>query len=188
LRELPGGTAAKALHAPADAAGLERERGHPNAGQSARHDPRERLEVVIDVDSEPVCSHSAREVYADRGDLPVLHPHTGVVGTVLRASVSLDAFFRECGHQNALEQPHVRDHIANSDDRVPHELSGSVIRDLPAAVGFHKIDPLAAVPALAHRQLARAGPSSQRVDGRVLERQEHVRQLVALPSGTDALL
>ena len=72
-------------------------------------------------------------------------------------------------------------------DRIADELAGAVVGDAPAAVGLDHLDALRAVEVLADaaaRRVARAPPA--RVDRRVLEQQQHVRQLAGLPALADA--
>ena len=103
------------------AAGLTDQRGHLHAVEPAGDDPRERLEVVLDVDRPAVGGHAARDVDADRRDLAVLHPDAGVVRAVLgarpRAGHALGAQRR---HQAPLQRAHVRHDVidrARSDSR-----------------------------------------------------------------------
>src|SRR5205807_4057220 len=63
---------------------LPKQRGHPNPVKPAGHDPRERLQVVLDVDRETVGGHAVGQVDPDRGDLPVLDPHAGIPVTLTR--------------------------------------------------------------------------------------------------------
>ena len=57
--------------------GLLGDRRHAHAVEPARHDPLERLQVVVDVDREAVRGHAAGDVDADRADLAVLDPDAG---------------------------------------------------------------------------------------------------------------
>jgi hypothetical protein len=54
-------------------------------------------------------------------------------------------------------------------NRIADQLAGAMVGDAPATVGIDDLDPLRAIPALAHRQLVggRAAPAG--VDGRVFE-------------------
>jgi hypothetical protein len=69
---------------------------------------------------------------------------------------------------------------AQVDDRVADELSGAVIGDAAAAVGFRDLDPLHPVPVLAHRQLIGGRAATFRIDRRVLEQQQYVRDRAVL--------
>ena len=80
---------------PPDVAGLLVERGHPHVLDPARHDPLERLEVVVDVDREAVRRHAALHVDADRADLAVVDPDAGQAVADLR----LDPLVGERGDQ-----------------------------------------------------------------------------------------
>ncbi len=74
-----------------------------------------------------------------------------------------------------LESSYVREdvsvHRADVEDRIRDQLPGAVVGDLPAAVRLGDLDPLHAVPVLAHRQMAGLGATTLRVDGPVLEEQ-----------------
>ena len=86
--------------------------------------------------------------------------------------------------RHPLQAPHVLVHVvavgAQRDDRVGDELAGPVVGDAPAAVGVADFDPLHLVPLAPHRQLLLGGAAAARVDGGVLEQQQHVRDLALL--------
>ena len=69
---------------------------------------------------------------------------------------------------------------AQVDDRVADEPAGAVIGDAAAAVGVHDLDPLHPVPVLAHRQLVGGRAATFRIDRRVLEQQQYVRDRAGL--------
>src|SRR5437588_9047775 len=97
---MPGGAPAEALHLASQPARLPDQRGHPHALESAGDDPLERLQVVLDVDGEPVCGHAASDVYADRRDLALANPDAGVVRTVLGPGSGDDALVgQRCGER-----------------------------------------------------------------------------------------
>ena len=54
----------------------------PRPARTARS--RERLQVVLDVDREPVGRDTARQVHADRGDLALADPHAGIPMPLVR--------------------------------------------------------------------------------------------------------
>jgi hypothetical protein len=63
-----------------------------------------------------------------------------------------------------------------------------VVGDAAAAVDVVDLDALAAVPVVAHRQVGRQGSPPARIDGRVLEKQERVRDLAGLAARSDLFL
>ena len=63
-----------------------------------------------------------------------------------------------------------------------------MVGELAAAVDVDDVDPLRAVEVLAERQLAGERAPPARVDGRVLEQQQRVRDRVGLARGAHALL
>src|SRR5207237_467064 len=71
LGDMPRRAAAEAEHLPGEAAGLLDQRSHSHALETARDDPPERLEVVLDVHREAMCGHATGDVNANRGDLAV---------------------------------------------------------------------------------------------------------------------
>ena len=77
---------------------------------------------------------------------------------------------------------------AQAHDRVADELAGAVVGDAAAAVGLGDLDSLHPVPVLAHRQLVGGRAPALRVDGRVLEQEQHVRDRAGLARGLEALL
>ena len=174
-----GHAAAEAAEVGARAA-LRRDRRHPHALQAAGHDPLERLQVVVDVDREAVGRDPLLDVDADRGDLALPHPHAGVVGALLGARARLDALLGERRDDRLLHRAQVGDDVADAHDRVADELAGAVVGDAAAAVDVDDVDALAAVPGLAHRQLAGRRAPPARVDRRVLEQQQRVGDRVGL--------
>ena len=176
---------------------LAGQRGHPAALDPAGDDPLERLQVVVDVDRQSVGGDPAADVDADRADLARLArlpPFPAVVPSVqipVRPSIvsARDPVLGERRDHHPLEPPHVLvDVVAvgpQRDDRVGDELAGAVVGDAAAAVGVEDLDPLRLVPLGSHRQLigARAAPAG--VDGRVLEQQQHVGELVP-PGGASS--
>ena len=133
--------------------GLPGHGGHPDVIDAARHDPLERLKVVVHVHGEPVRGHAARDPHADRGDLRVGRPHARERRV---AHLGRDALVAERGHDRTLHRVHEVGHPLHGHDRVGHELSGAVVGHAPAAVRVADLDALGAVPVLAHRQVARA--------------------------------
>src|SRR5204863_198396 len=127
-------------------------------------------------------------VDADRGDLAVVDPHAGEVRALLGAHARRYALVGERGEQRALHGAHELDDVVGVHDRVADELAGAVVGDAPAAVDVDDVDALGAVPVFAHRQLALAGAPPARVDGRVLEQEQRVGDLVGLAARAQALL
>ncbi len=162
---------------------------HPDALEAAGHHPAERLQVVLDVDGEPVRRDAALHVHADRSDLAFLDPHAGEIRSVVVAGAGIrDALCAERGHDRLLKRAHVRDDVVDPDDRIADELTGSVVGDLAAPVGLDHLDPLHPIPVLAHRQLTRSRPPAPGVDGVMLEQQHHIGDRVPLAGRPDALL
>ena len=93
----------------------------------------------------------------------------------------LDPVRAERADRHPLQPPHVLVDVvavgAQGDDRVDDQLPGAVVGDAPAAVGVVDLDPLQLVPLRGHRQLRGLGAAPARVDGRVLEQQQHVGDL-----------
>src|SRR5579862_5164388 len=183
-----GDAPAYAGHLPGKSTRLADERGYPYPLQSAWDDPAEGLEVVLDVEREPMGGDSARDVHADRRDLPVLDPNAGEIRPVLGTGPGRNALLAQGGDQRLLERAHVGDHVVNPDDRVADELPGTVVGDLATAIGLDDVDPLQAVPLLAHRELARGRAPPARVHGPVLEEQHHVGNVILLARPPDTLL
>ena len=73
-------------------------------------------------------------------------------------------------------------------DRIGHELAGAVVGHAAAAVGVAHLDALGPVPVLAHGQVAGLGAPPLRVDGRVLEHEQQVRDLAGLAPLAERLL
>src|SRR5579875_3329297 len=186
---LPGAAACRhALSVGRQAGELHRKRGHPHPLQAAGNDPRERLEVVVDVDGEAVRGDAARDMDADRGDLALPDPHAGVVWPLVAARTCVDSLFRQRGDERPLERAHVADDILLPNDRVADQLPGAVVGDLPAAIGVAYLDPACAIPLLAHRQLTWTASPPAGVDRRVLKQQHRVRHPPRLARSADALL
>ena len=159
------------------AAGLARHRGHPDVVDAARHDPLERLKVVVHVHREPVRGHAARHPHADRRDLRVARPHARERRL---AHLGRNALVGERGHDRALHRVHEVGHPLHGHDRVGHELPGTVVGHTPAAVRVAHLDAAVAVPVLAHRQVGGLGAPALRVHGRVLEHEQQVGELARL--------
>ena len=151
----------------------------------ARHDPFERLKVVVHVHGQPVGRHAGGHPHPDRGDLRVARPHAGE-GRVAR--LGGDALVGQRRHDGALHRVDEVGDPIDLHDRIGHQLAGAVVGHPPAAVGVTHVDPLRAVPVLAHRQVARLGAPALRVHGRVLENEEQVRNLAGLTALAQRLL
>ena len=86
--------------------------------------------------------------------------------------------------RHPLQPPHVLvDVVAvglQRDDRVGDQLPRPVVGDAPAAIGVVDFDPLHLVPLGLHRQLLLGGATATGVHRRVLEQQQHVRDLPLL--------
>ena len=118
-------------------------RRHADAVQAARHDPRERLEVVVDVDREAVRRDAARDVHADRGDLALAGPDAGVVGPLVGARAGVEPGVGERGDDRALDRAQVGDDVDDPHDRIADELTRAVVGELAAAVDVDDVDPAA---------------------------------------------
>ena len=129
------------------------------------------------------------DVDADGGDLAIRHPHAhvadAVVGPVAGAG---DAGVVQRGDEAVLHRADVRHRRLDSHDRIADELAGAVVGQQAAAVDVDDLDALLLVPRRREREVAVAGPAAARVDGRVLEQQQEVRQLVGLAPRPHGLL
>jgi hypothetical protein len=122
--------------------------------------------------------HAARDVQADRGDLALADPDAGERAPLAR--VRLDPLGRQRGDDRLLDRADEGGDVADPHDRVADELPGAVVGEAAAAVALDDVDALRAIPVLAHRQVAGAGAPAERVDGRVVEQQQHVGLLAGL--------
>ena len=99
---------------------------------------------------------------------------------------------RERGDRHLLQPPHVLMHVVavgpQRDDRVGDQLARPVVGDAAAPVGVADLDPLHLVPLDSHRQLGRRRAAAAGIDRLVLEQQQDVRELFALPGGLEATL
>src|SRR3954463_11662015 len=121
---------------PARLAGLLADRAHLSALHSARHDPLERLQIVVHVQGESGRGPPARHMHADGADLALRRPHAGESVADLR----LHTLVAECGDEHSLQVGHVLVHAADPHDRIAHELPGAVIRHRTASVGIADLD------------------------------------------------
>ena len=168
---------------------LPRHRRHAAVVDSAGHDPLERLEVVVDVDREAVGRDAAAHVHADRRDLArLVRPHAGQP----LDRPGRDADVGQRGDDRALHAADVLVHVVpvglQAHDRVADELARPVVGHATAAVGVDDVDPLGAVPVLAHRQLGGLRAPPARVDRRMLEQQQHVLHAARLARRLELLL
>src|SRR5207342_1378618 len=89
-----------------------------------------------------------------------------------------DAVLGQRPDRDPLQAPHVFVHVVavgpQRDDWIRDQLPRPVVGDPAAAVGVADLDPLHLVPLARHRQLPLARAPPARVDGRVLEQQQHV--------------
>jgi very-short-patch-repair endonuclease len=131
------------------------QRGHLHSLQPARDDPAKWLQIVLDIDRKAVSRHAARDVDADRGNLPLANPDAGEIGPLVRTRSGSDPLQRQRFDESPLERADVADHVVQSHDRISDELSRTVVGDSAPAVGVDHIDALHQVPLFAHRQLAR---------------------------------
>jgi hypothetical protein len=179
---------------PAEAAQIARrvalldDRGHLDPVEPAGDDVAEWLQVVLDVDGEAVGGYSARDVDADRGDLPLIDPDAGVVRAIIRSAAGVEALLCQCGDERLLERADVGDDVIDADDRVPDQLTRAVVGDLAAAVGLDDLDPLHLVPLLAHRQVASGRAPAAGQHRPVLQQQHHVGNKTLLAGVANTLL
>src|SRR4051795_10067607 len=68
---------------------------------------------------------------------------------------------------------------------IADQLAGTVVGDPAAAVGVDNVDALPPIPVLAHRQLISGRAAPLRVDGRVLEQQQHVGDAAVVAGAPD---
>ncbi len=87
--------------------------------------------------------HTARDLHTDRRDLPLIGPHPRE--TVLGPRP--DSQVGERRDQHRFDTPKVTDGVPAvgklryGDDRIPDELTGSVIGDVSASICKHKLSP-----------------------------------------------
>ena len=107
---------------------------------------------------------------ADGADLAVVDPHAGVAGQTRRAG---KAHVGEGVDHKLLDGAHVgRDGVrahGHVDDRVPDQLPGAVVGDVPSPVGVHH---LGADGGGVDQDMGRVGAHAERVHVRVLEEKE----------------
>jgi hypothetical protein len=128
---------------------------------------RERRRVEVDVERVAVRRHPLRDVNADRGDLARRRREPNARQPFDSRRVHAESTQRH--DQSFLEVAAVvLDVFAvprQVQDRIADELSGPVVRRLPAAIGLHDLH----VRLLGDVQLTRLGAPPERDDGRMLE-------------------
>ena len=150
-----------------------------DAGHAARVDELEVREVDRHVERDAVIADATLDAQAQCPDLAgrgpvrvapaagmaVAPPGDDVVGGAGRDERRLERTHERAHQQAALVQP---------DDRIGHELTGAVVRDLPAALGPLDRDAASGEFIVAREDVGRVGVAAQGQDGRMLQEQELV--------------
>ena len=155
------------------------ERSHTVVRQAARDDAAEPREVGLAVEGEPVQRDaSPHQANSDRADLVVADPHPGLY---VRSTLARDADVRTHADHRFLQPPQVVDGVRSGsepEDRIPDELARTVEREGTSAVD-HANEPAACFDLVRRpQQLVGLRTTSCGEDGRVLEEDDRVRDLV----------
>lgn len=98
-------------------------------------------------------AHPSFDVEAERGDFPRPDPDAGEAGDPLR----LDPKGQKGFYQNLLQFPHVKMEVAAVEaeiqDRIPHELTWTMIGDTPAPFHLEESDPFALQADIVHQEV-----------------------------------
>ena len=153
---------------------------HLQAGVAAGIDALERFEIHVHVEREAVVAGAAADADAHARDLPAVDIHARRV----LAALGGDAEARAVGDDGALERGHEIAHAearaADVDEWIDHELAGTVIGHLPAAIDLDHGD------VAGGEHVARVGVQAQREHRRMLEQPDLVRRVLVARVG-DAL-
>ncbi len=84
----------------------------------------------------------------------------------------------ERGDDRVLHRADVGGDVGGVHDRVADELARAVVGELAAARGLDDVDPAGAPEAGAEREVVRVRAAAERVDGRVLEQEQEIGELV----------
>jgi len=153
---------------------LGRDRRHPHRGDTAGNDEVEVTEIRRDVEGKAVPGDPIASMNADRRDLAIVDPDTGV----RRAPRSRELVRRERLDEKFLNLALVPVQVAllllQVDDGVADELSGPVKGDITAALDLEQLDAL--LPEIFGRRehMSALGRSPERDDRRMLDEQQHV--------------
>src|ERR1017187_2110943 len=151
--------------------------------QAARHNVLEIAQIGADVQGETVRSHPPADVYANGGDLALIHPHAGQPGD----ASGEDAVIGQGIDNRLLDRPHVCAHVAlplpQVEDRVAHQLARAVVRHIAAAVDGVERNARARQRRIAGQQVLHAPVAPQRDHVGVFEQQELVRNAALLAGG-----
>src|ERR1019366_5099292 len=108
-------------------------RGH-GLGQSAGNDVLKIAQVGGHVEREAVRGDPSAEVHPDGGDLALAHPHAGQFGNPAGGN----AVLRQSGDDGLFHRAHIRADIAlpiaQIEDGIAHQLSGTVVRHVAPAI------------------------------------------------------
>ena len=145
-------------------------------------------EVGVHVEREAVHGDPAADSNADRADLAVADPGAVQARDPRRGDAQVGA---RANHR-LFEQLHVAADVTavgvEVDDRVADELAGAVVGDVAAAAGLVDFEAARAEELGRHEHVIDLGGATQREDRLVLEQEQRVRDLAALPRGLQALL
>src|SRR5215213_4732471 len=149
---------------------LRGQRGHTFAGDPARHDQVEEVDVGGDVEREAVARDPSRNPHADRPDFLVSDPRA----TEALNAAGFDAVLRAHADHHLFEIANVTVDVApigiEIDDWIANELTGTVIRHIAAAPGLEDLDAERREP-IGRRDDVRAGVflDADREDVRMLQ-------------------
>ena len=147
-------------------------RGHRLVGDAAWDDVPEVGEVGVDVEGEAVHRPAPADPHTDGADLPFAHPDAGVTREAAgagQAQIGEDVD-HELLYRVDIEGDGIGAH-GHRDDRVPDELAGPVVGDVPTSVGPHQ---LGAYGGRVDEHVGRIGPDPEREHVRVFKQEEVV--------------
>jgi len=155
------------------------QRGHTSVGDAARYDEAEIVQVSRHIEREAMTGDPAGNSHANRSQLLDTNPYSGQACNAGR----LDTAVSRDSDQHLFEIANVPMNVATvgleTDDRIPHNLTWTVIGDVTAATRFQHVD----ATRLQHgrcRQNVRASAVSPYTE------REHVRMLCEEEDVADA--
>jgi hypothetical protein len=162
-------------------------RGHRFC-QTTRYDVPEVTQIRIYVQRETMGRDPAADVYADGGDLTPLGPDAGGAGF----ASGCDPKLPQRVYQDLFQGAHIGNHVAlpfsQINDHIDHALAWPVIGSIASAIGAMEFDAGTFKQFRRGQQIFVMAVSSHRDDVRVLDNQQLIRNLFALPAFDELLL
>jgi hypothetical protein len=167
-----------------------RERRHAAVGDAAGDDQAEIVQIGADIEGEPVTGYPAREAHTDRGQFVATHPDAGQARDPRRRDPEIACH----PYEDFFEVTHVAVDVATIgievNDRVAHDLAGTVVGHIAAASGLEDLDAPGGQHVLGRQNVGTTAVAAdaQGQHRRVLDEEQQIADVPRLALGDEGTL